>query len=122
MTNHSKTARLKRIGLTTIAGFGLFAGAAGIASAANGHAATPSTPPAVVAPVAHASPTDTPEAGDTSDVKGVDTPEAGDTADAKGVDCQDGLIAATGASCDGGPSANQANDPNEPAGVETANA
>ena len=30
-----------------------------------------------------------------------------------GVDCEDGIDAATGAECDGGPSANRDNDPNE---------
>jgi len=37
----------------------------------------------------------------------------GSSEETPGVDCVDGIDAATGAECDGGPAANPANDPNE---------
>ena len=40
--------------------------------------------------------------------------------DVSGVDCVDGLDAATGSQCDGGPSANAANDPTETNQIEVA--
>lgn len=72
------TPRWKKATYTTIAGLGLFTGAAGIAGAATGN----STPPA-----ANSAPANQ--------------------------DCVDGLDAATGVECDGGPAANAANDANE---------
>ena len=45
------TSRLKKATYTTMVGLGLFAGAAGIASASSGGGTTPTpAPPAVVAP------------------------------------------------------------------------
>jgi uncharacterized membrane protein YkoI len=71
------THRWKKATYTTIAGLGLFTGAAGIAGAATGN----SNPPASAAPANQ--------------------------------DCVDGLDAASGVECDGGPAANAANDPTE---------
>ncbi len=58
---------------------------------------------------------------DGNDVAESDEAEADEGDEADGVDCEDGIEAATGAECDGGPAANQDNDPNEPAGVQDAN-
>ena len=117
------TPRWKKSVYAAIAGVGLFAGAAGVAAAAGG---TGSAPTGVVSHLVVDAPSggdtaganyaaDTPEAGDTADDANevADAPETGETADANeadGVDCVDGLDAATGAECDGGPAAN-ATDP-----------
>lgn len=77
------TPRWKKATYTTIAGLGLFTGAAGIAGAATGN----STPPAANSAAANQ-------------------------------DCVDGLDAATGAECDGGPAANDPNEAGEHEGDE----
>lgn len=81
--------RWKKATYATIAGLGLFAGAAGIAAAATG---TSNSDPAASASA------------------NVDTPEPGDTPDAAGSATDEADL---GADCDGGPAANPANDPNE---------
>jgi hypothetical protein len=63
--------------------------------------------------------TEAPDAAEANDATEANDAAGGDEAD--GVNCEDGIVKATGAECDGGPAANQANDPNEPAGVEDAN-
>ena len=99
------TSRLKKASYTTIVALGLFAGAAGIAAAA-GRSSTPTpAPPAVVTPAADNKAADSPEANDTADA----TEAPGDS----GVNCENGIDTATGAQCDGGPAANQANDATE---------
>lgn len=98
--------RWKKATYATIAGLGLFAGAAGIAAAATG-TSTPSPAASASANV------DTPEPGDTPDAAGSATDEADQGTEVDGADCVDGIDAATGAECDGGPAANPANDPNE---------
>ena len=102
------TSRLKKASYTTIVALGLFAGAAGIAAAAGGSTPTPTpAPPAVIVPAVAS-----PAAGGNV----ADSPEANDTPDATGdtgVNCENGIDTATGAQCDGGPAANQANDPTE---------
>ncbi len=121
------TSRLKKASYTTIVGLGLFAGAAGIATASNGGttpAPAPALEPAPPAPVSPApvSPALAPlahEAPEANETGAGDTADTGDEVD--GVDCEDGIDATTGAECDGGPAANQDNDPNEPAGTEDAN-
>ncbi len=87
------TSRLKKIGFTTAAGLGLFAGAAGIAAAAGSDAPAP-------APVAVIEPAFEPA---------VETEAPGDT----GVNCEDGIDSATGAECDGGPAAALADEATE---------
>lgn len=90
-------SRTRRLVFGGAAGIGILLGAAGISAAAT----SPSRPPAAssVKPATH------PEKADN---------ETKDSAnEANGVDCQDGIIVATGANCDGGPAANKANDPNE---------
>lgn len=129
------TSRLKRAGIVTVAGLGLFAGAAGIASAATGASPAPATAPtAVVTPMPATAPSAAvPPTADTNAAEGpeaneaTEAPEANETSDTNeadevgGVDCENGIDKATGAECDGGPAANQDNDPNEPAGTEDAN-
>ncbi len=87
------SSRIKKAAYATIVSLGLFGGAAGIAAAATGGHSTPKVNTVAVAD---------------------NTPAA----DAPGADCVDGIDAVTGTECDGGPAANQANDPNEPAGAE----
>ena len=90
-------SRTRRLVFGGAAGIGVLLGAAGISAAAT----SPSGPPAA------------------SPVKAATHPEKADNEtkdsanEANGVDCQDGIIVATGANCDGGPAANKANDPNE---------
>ena len=85
------TFRLKKVGYTTAAGLGLFVGAAGIAAASTGAGSDPSPePPAVVAPSA--------------DIE--------DDVD-DGVNCENGIDTATGAECDGGPAAAEADEATE---------
>ena len=100
------TPRWKRATYTTIAGLGLFTGAAGIAAAASGI----TTPPAATASA------DAPEPGDTLDAAKGTADEADNGTEVDGTDCVDGIDAATGADCDGGPAANPANDPTEAGG------
>ncbi len=81
------------------AGIGVLMGAAGISAAATSPA--PSVPPAVSS-TKQATP---PEKADKETTKSAD--------ESDGVKCEDGIIKATGAECDGGPAANKANDPTE---------
>lgn len=82
------TFPFKKASYATIAGLGLFVGAAGIAAAGSGNGTTPSpAPPAAVTPAAD------------------NTGDAVDGTEDNGINCEDGIDTATGAECDGGPAA-----------------
>lgn len=82
------TFPFKKAIYATIAGLGLFVGAAGIAAAGSGNGTTPSpAPPAAVTPAAD------------------NTGDAVDGTEDNGINCEDGIDTATGAECDGGPAA-----------------
>ena len=84
------THPIRRAILLGSAAVGLTLGAAGVASAVTGSGPAPAHAPAPATP----------------------------HNEVNGVDCADGIIVATGAQCDGGPAANQANDATEPKGKE----
>jgi hypothetical protein len=84
------TSRIKKIGFTTAAGLGLFVGVAGLSAAATGSNDPAPDPAGVEAP-------------------GPDLEEPGDT----GVNCENGIDTATGAECDGGPAAAEADEATE---------
>ncbi len=81
------------------AGLGILMGAAGISAAATG--TSHQAPPAASTTKAATPP-------EKADNETSDSPD-----EANGVNCEDGIIKATGAQCDGGPAANKANDPAE---------
>lgn len=103
------TSQLKKAGYTAIVGLGLFAGAASISAAASGGSTPTPTPPA-----------ETVTPADNQANEAAAGAEADEAAADAGVNCEDGIDTATGAECDGGPGANQDNDPNEPADIEDA--
>ena len=85
-----------------------------LAVVVNKTVAAPKTKAVVVTPNDGETGTETGTDTDTvqsSDQAGPDTTTAGET---DTTDCNNGIVAATGAQCDGGPAANAANDPNEP--------
>lgn len=144
MTSRPTTARLKKAGYATIAGLGLFAGIAGIASAAKGTSTTPATvipaavtraavAPAAVAPAAVAPAAVTPAAVNPAALNpaalnpaavnpaaGAPAENASEPAGDNGVNCENGIDTATGAQCDGGPAANQDNASSEAPDTETS--
>ena len=86
---------------------GVALGAAGIAVATTGSSKPPAPVEQSQTPAAA-----TQSSGNSNDVTDLQT--QGDVNDeANGVDCEDGIIVATGAECDGGPSANSTDDKNE---------
>jgi len=134
------TSRLKKASYSAIIGLGLFAGAVGIAAAASGSGNTP-TPRVVVARTPEAV---TPAAQDTPDAykapeartpeavtraaketpDAYKAPDAEDADEANGVNCENGYlngVVGVEFECDGGPSFNQDDDQNEPAGAEDDN-
>ena len=74
------TSRFKKASYTTIVGLGLFAGAVGIAAAANGDTTPTPAPPAVVTPAAPTDAAGTPAATETPDAneatEAIEAPEA----------------------------------------------
>jgi hypothetical protein len=106
-----------------------------VTPAAGLHRAT--APKAAVAPKAEAPDTETRSADETPDA--ADNPDANETPDAaeapgaaetkdanepagdSGINCENGIDTATRAECDGGPAANQDNDPNESADGDNPN-
>ena len=107
----TKFTRRHRLFLAALATVSLSLGAAGIASAqgpssstaGNGPAAAATKAPAVEAPNTK----EAPEAPDANEATEAPKAEASDTAgEVNGVDCENGIDKATGAECDGGPSAN----------------
>jgi hypothetical protein len=137
------TSRYRKIGYTSAAVLGLFAGAAGIAAAASAGSSSPQ-PPAAVAPAAGAGVDDAAEDPGVDCENGIDTAtgaecdggpaaaqaheateapsgevdESDDAAEDPGVDCENGIDTATGAECDGGPAAAQADEATEAPGTE----
>ncbi len=95
---------------------GVALGAAGIAAATTGS----SNPPAPVEQ-SQTPAVATQSSSDPSDVTDLQT-QSDVNDEANGVDCEDGIIVATGAECDGGPSANSTDDKNEANDGETNDA
>ena len=82
------TSRIRKVTYSTIAGVGLFAGAAGLSAAATGNGSDPAPPRTV-------------------------TPPADIDADDTGVNCENGIDTATGKECDDGPAAAEADEATE---------
>jgi hypothetical protein len=87
------TSRIKKVTYSTIAGVGLFAGAAGLSAAATGSGSDPAPPAAVT--------------------QAADTATADTEADDTGINCENGIDTATGDECDGGPAAAEADEATE---------
>jgi hypothetical protein len=91
--------RTRRFVFASAAGIGILMGAAGVSAAATNPSS--SARPAVSSPKQATSP----------EQSGGESTNATDPAN--GANCENGIIKATGAECDGGPAANKANDPTE---------
>jgi hypothetical protein len=123
----TKFTRRHKLLLASLATVSLSLGAAGIVSAqsttsppSSGPTAESQEAPGAETPDAN----EPPEAPD-NEAADADENEAADTADeVDGVDCEDGIVKGTGAECDGGPSANPQDGPDDSsdAGAPTSNA
>jgi hypothetical protein len=112
----TKFTRRHKLLLASLATISLSLGAAGIVSAQS-TTSPPSSGPTAEAPEAPGAETpdanEPPEAADNEADEANET-EAADTAEeVDGVDCENGIVKGTGAECDGGPSANPQDGPDD---------